>query len=576
MVRLTRREREVLVELCRPILERASFHEPAPTRDIARALFVTETAVKQHLLRMYEKLDVPESKSRRRALANAALEQGIIDASELGVADDAPPSPAPVRARTANALGAGRAALAERRWEDAYAQLADADTHGELVDPGDLAALGEAALWTARHSESISARQRAYAAWLDANDPDASARVAADLFINFIVRGKFACGAGWLAKGARLIEDRPDSPALGTIAAMQALLLLATGKLDEAAARAKISMEVGTKHRDQDAFTLGQTFMACVLARRGEEDRAMPLFDEAMATATSGQLGTLATGVVYCRTLCTCLDQMDYGRAAEWTETIEQASGRAGSGLPGDCRAHLAAALAAAGEWKRAEEEARSACEEAMRFDFGHVGLAAYELGVLRLRAGDASGAEDAFKRAHELGATVDPGLSLLRLARGDALGALASIEGAIASTPPSDPLARARHLPAKIEILLAQGDRDGARAASAELEAIASRHPGSPGIVAACAHGLGTVSAAFGAQEAAIAHLRRSSREWSRASVPFEAARARLELGIVLARGGDRAGAALELGAAHETFERLGAQEYARKAADALTLTSR
>jgi hypothetical protein len=38
MIRLTRREREVLVELCRPILERASFHEPAPTRDIARAL----------------------------------------------------------------------------------------------------------------------------------------------------------------------------------------------------------------------------------------------------------------------------------------------------------------------------------------------------------------------------------------------------------------------------------------------------------------------------------------------------------------------------------------------------------
>src|SRR6185369_15284259 len=93
MVRLTRREREVLVELCRPLLERASFHEPAPTRDIARALFVTETAVKQHLLRMYEKLDVPESGNRRRALANAALEQGILSASELGVADDAPSRP---------------------------------------------------------------------------------------------------------------------------------------------------------------------------------------------------------------------------------------------------------------------------------------------------------------------------------------------------------------------------------------------------------------------------------------------------------------------------------------------------
>src|SRR5438094_1070621 len=109
MVRLTRREREVLVELCRPILERASFHEPAPTRDIARTLFVTETAVKQHLLRMYEKLDVPESGNRRRALANAALEQGIIEATELGAADDAPP-PSPVSPPPSpDALGKRRA-----------------------------------------------------------------------------------------------------------------------------------------------------------------------------------------------------------------------------------------------------------------------------------------------------------------------------------------------------------------------------------------------------------------------------------------------------------------------------------
>src|SRR3954470_17242054 len=88
IVRLTRREREVLVELCRPILERASFHEPAPTRDIARALFVTETAVKQHLLRMYEKLDVPPSGNRCRALANAALDEGILSAVDLGKSDD--------------------------------------------------------------------------------------------------------------------------------------------------------------------------------------------------------------------------------------------------------------------------------------------------------------------------------------------------------------------------------------------------------------------------------------------------------------------------------------------------------
>jgi tetratricopeptide (TPR) repeat protein len=231
--------------------------------------------------------------------------------------------------------------------------------------------------------------------------------------------------------------------------------------------------------------------------------------------------------------------------------------------------------LSAAGEWKRADEEARAACDEAMRFDFGHVGLAAYELGLLRLRMGDIAGAEEAFKRTHELGAVAEPGLSLLRLARGDAAAAATSIEAAIASTPSSDPFARARHLPAKIEIFLATGDREGARAASTELEAIAARHRGSPGIAAASAHGSGVVAAAFGAQDEAIAHLRKSSREWSAANVPFEAARSRHALGMVLAASGDRAGAALELGVARDTFERLGVTDLARKSAEALTLTS-
>ena len=52
---LTRREREVLVELCRPRGRGAAFTEPAATREIAAALFVTEAAVKQHLLRLYDK-----------------------------------------------------------------------------------------------------------------------------------------------------------------------------------------------------------------------------------------------------------------------------------------------------------------------------------------------------------------------------------------------------------------------------------------------------------------------------------------------------------------------------------------
>ncbi|MBV8756328.1 MAG: response regulator transcription factor [Deltaproteobacteria bacterium] len=537
------------MELCRPLLEQANFHEPASTRDIAKKLFVSEAAVKQHLLRMYDKLEVPDDGNRRLALANLAFERGILTSAE--VAGEAAPA-----TRAGDALAEGRAAFARRAWEVAYTRLADADAAGALVDAADLAALGEAALWTARPAESIAARQRAFALYVDADQRDAAARVAADLFINFIVRGKFACGGGWLAKARRLVDGRPDASALGYVAAMEALGLIAVGKLDDGAACATTAMQAGSEHHDQDSFTLGQTFMACVLVRRGQTDEAMKLFDEAMATATSGELGALATGVVYCRTLCTCLDQMDYRRAHEWTETIEQSRG--GTGLPGDCRAHFASVLTATGDWQRAETEARTACEEAMRFDFGHVGLAAYELGVLSLRKGELASAEAAFKRAHELGALAQPGVSLLRLAHGDASAALASIESACASTP-SDPLSRARLLPAKIEIALAAGDLAGARTAASELAAIAERIPTLAG---AAAEGSGRVAAASGSHADAIADLRRSCRFWLDAGMPFEAARARRELANALAASGDGAGAALEAQVAREAFERLGLTE--------------
>ena len=43
-----------------------------------------------------------------------------------------------------------------------------------------------------------------------------------------------------------------------------------------------------------------------------------------------------------------------------------------------------------------------------------------YEMGDIRRRLGDPAGAEEAFRRASELGREPQPGLALLRLAQGD------------------------------------------------------------------------------------------------------------------------------------------------------------
>lgn len=81
---LTRREREVLYELCRTVLAGEVFTEPVSQREIAAALVVTETAVKHHLLRLYDKFGIHGEGERRRVrLANEAVRRGAVTMAGL-------------------------------------------------------------------------------------------------------------------------------------------------------------------------------------------------------------------------------------------------------------------------------------------------------------------------------------------------------------------------------------------------------------------------------------------------------------------------------------------------------------
>ena len=75
---LTRREVEVLTALCRPALQQDAFVAPATAKDIADELVVTEAAVKQHLLRLYQKFRIAEGVNRRARLANEVISAGVV------------------------------------------------------------------------------------------------------------------------------------------------------------------------------------------------------------------------------------------------------------------------------------------------------------------------------------------------------------------------------------------------------------------------------------------------------------------------------------------------------------------
>jgi pSer/pThr/pTyr-binding forkhead associated (FHA) protein len=81
--RLTRREFDVLVVLCRPLVADDPFPEPASVRRMAGELFVTEAAVKQHLQNLYDKFSIPTEGDRRVRLANEALRRGAVTIAQL-------------------------------------------------------------------------------------------------------------------------------------------------------------------------------------------------------------------------------------------------------------------------------------------------------------------------------------------------------------------------------------------------------------------------------------------------------------------------------------------------------------
>jgi DNA-binding CsgD family transcriptional regulator len=86
---LTRRERDVLRALCRHLVSGQVFTEPASLHEIATTLVVTEAAVQQHLLRLYDKFGIaPGTGSRRGQLANEAIRRGAVPLADLW---DSPP-----------------------------------------------------------------------------------------------------------------------------------------------------------------------------------------------------------------------------------------------------------------------------------------------------------------------------------------------------------------------------------------------------------------------------------------------------------------------------------------------------
>ena len=122
----------------------------------------------------------------------------------------------------------------------------------------------------------------------------------------------------------------------------------------------------------------------------------------------------------------------------------------------------------------------------------------------------------------------------------------------------------RASLLPAQVEIEVAVGGRERARAAASELDDIARDHP-SEVLFAMAAKAAGVVAVAEGDAQRALLALRRALHLWQELEVPYEAARTRVLLSEACRALGDGETADLELAAAREAFTWLRAAGHRR-----------
>jgi DNA-binding CsgD family transcriptional regulator len=175
---------------------------------------------------------------------------------------------------------------------------------------------------------------------------------------------------------------------------------------------------------------------------------------------------------------------------------------------------------------------------------------------VYRLR-GDFAAAEEAYRNASQGGWDPQPGFALLRLAQGRTDAAAAAIRPVASAT--KGRLQRTKLLPAYIEIMLAAGETREARDACRELEETARGFD--TGVLGAiAAHARGAVDLAEGDAQAALGSLRSAWRVWEQVKAPYQAARARVLMGLAYRALGDDDGGGLELDAARAMFAHLGA----------------
>jgi DNA-binding CsgD family transcriptional regulator len=461
-------------------------------------------------------------------------------------------------------IDAGESALLDGDWAAARAAFEKALEEGQRW-PAALDGLGQAVWWQGEVRRAIELREEAYAGFVREGDLRRAAVIAVWLAREyFTVHSNMAACNGWLERAQSLLRETGRCPEGGWLELVRGF----TSPLPDAMkSHAEEAMALGREHHEADLEIVGLSLFGLALVYGETIPDGMSRLDEAMAAATGGEVRSFfAVADVYCNTLLACERAGDLERVEQWCRVVTDfARRRNAEPIFPFCHVTYGGLLVATGRWAEAEQELELAVRT---FDAGHRGMKVLALGrlaELRIRQGRIEDAVQLLSGYEGHPLALRP-MARLHTLTGQPELAVAAVERRLQQTG-YDSLLAVPMLALLVEARLALGDVAQAETAANALVALAERS-GERTLIAEGRFALGRTRAA-GGKDGAL-DLETALELYSRLELPFEAARARLELARALTQSRPevaRGEARLALG----TFERLGAARHRDAAAELL-----